>query len=230
MTNRAILRRRLRLVWSMPVLLAVVAGCANHVVPPDWQTNAQSALKNFSAAYLSGNSRGAEQDFARAREQIASTGRADLIARAELVRCATRVASLEFDDCAGYAPFAADADAAERSYAAFLTGHWDQLDVALLPMQHHAVVRITSGADVAGVLSGIQDPLARLVAAGSLLQVGRLTPSAFVIATDTASAQGWRRPLLAWLEVRLRTAQQSGDAATVEAIKHRIAVVTTALH
>ena len=42
----------------------------------------------------------------------------------------------------------------------------------------------------------------RLVAAGVLLQTGRADPGVIAQAVDTASAQGWRRPLLAWLGVR----------------------------
>ena len=45
-----------------------------------WFANAHGALKDFSAAYLTGNSRVANLEFARARSEIASTGRADLIA------------------------------------------------------------------------------------------------------------------------------------------------------
>ena len=187
-------------------------------------------MQSFSLAYLRGDARAAEQDFARARNEIASTGRADLLARAELVRCATRVASLEFDKCAGYAPFAADADKRERAYAAFLLGYGDQIDVALLPAQHRAVAALASGADASARLNAMQDPLARLVAAGSLLQAGRLPPDAYVVATDTASAQGWRRPLLAWLGLRLQRAQDAGDAATVRALQRRIALVAPAPH
>ena len=81
---------------------------------PDWQVNAQASLRNYEAAYFTGNSRVAEAEFARARADFASTGRLDLVARAELVRCAAQVASLAFDDCPGFAALANDAGAAEH--------------------------------------------------------------------------------------------------------------------
>ncbi len=134
------------------VLFAVlIAGCSSKPLPPDWQNNAHSALQSYSSAYLRGNSRSAELDFARARNEIASTGRGDLLARAELTRCATRVASLEFDDCAGFAPLAQDAGASERSYAAYLTGHWQDVDPALLPAHHRPILS-------AAASSGEQQP------------------------------------------------------------------------
>ena len=45
------------------------------------------------------------------------------------------------------------------------------------------------------------------------------------LASDTASAQGWRRPLLAWLKVQALRAQQGGDAAALQALQRRIALV-----
>ena len=68
----------------------------------------------------------------------------------------------------------------------------------------------------------IADPLARLVAAGAPLQAGRLTPADIAAATETASAQGWRRPLLAWLGVQAQRAQEAGDRDAAARIQRRI--------
>jgi hypothetical protein len=200
-----------------------LAGCASKPVPPAWKSNAADALKGYSDAYLKGNSSIAESEFARARTEIASTGRPDLVAFAELVRCATRVASLEYDDCPGFAALAQDATAGERAYAAYLAGRWQGLDPSLLPEQHQAVVRTGPGQG-AGVLAAIADPLSRMVAAGALMQAGRITPGDMVVATETASGQGWRRPLLMWLGIALKRAQAAGDTAEAARIQRRIDV------
>jgi hypothetical protein len=73
-----------------------------------------------------------------------------------------------------------------------------------------------------GSLAGVADPLARLVAAGALLKAGRITPADIAAAVDTASSQGWRRPLLAWLGVQEQRARAAGDAAAVERLRRRI--------
>lgn len=209
-----------------PLLLAAVlllAACAGAPVPPDWQVNAQAALRDFSAAYFAGNARLAAQEFARARAEIARTGRLDLLARAELVRCAARVASLEYDDCPGYQALAADAGAPERAYAAFLAGNWNGLDAALLPAQHRPLLTRAPDADA---LAGIADPMSRLVAAGVLFRVSRLTPAGIAAAAETASASGWRRPLLAWLGIDAARAEAAGEADTAARIRRRIEMVT----
>lgn len=198
---------------------AILAGCgASKPRPPDWQPNAKSALDGYTDAWLHGDTPAADAEFARARRETASTGRFDNVAQVELVRCAARVAALEYD-CPGYAALAGDATPAQQAYAAFLAGRWQGLNVQLLPEQHRGVV-------TAGTLAGVQDPLARLVAAGALLKAERITPQDIGNAVDTASNQGWRRPLLAWLGVQERRAQAAGDAAAVRQIRRRIALAS----
>ncbi|HEU4850835.1 MAG TPA: hypothetical protein VFT37_01630 [Telluria sp.] len=204
----------------MKRLTLIIAGCAlaacsSKPVPPAWKANAYGSINSFSNAYLRGDTSIAETEFARARAEVSSTGRPDLVARTELVRCAAQVASLDFGNCEGYQALAQDAAPEERSYAAYIGGRWQDVNVALLAEQHRPVV--TGGTAVA-----VQDPLARLVAAGALMRAGRITPADITAAVETASAQGWRRPLLAWLGVQLKRAQAAGDTVAAAQIQRRI--------
>ncbi|MDL1863285.1 hypothetical protein FBR04_19980 [Betaproteobacteria bacterium PRO7] len=82
------------------------------------------------------------------------------------------------------------------------------------------------GADAAdAALRAIEDPLARLVAAGVVFRANRATPATIALAIETASAQGWRRPLLAWLNVQLLRAEKAGDRAEAERLRRRIGLV-----
>ena len=200
-----------------------LAGCAGNHMIPDWQINAHGALKSSIMAYLVGNSKLAAIEFSRARREIASTGRADLMARAELMRCAAQVASLEFSNCETFQMMLQDAAAEERAYANYLGGHWAELDTELLPAQHRAVLTVTGG-----TLNAIEDPLSRLVAAGVLLRKGILAPEDITVVVQTASDQGWRRPLLAWLGVAIRRAEQSNDKEEVLLIQRRINLISSA--
>jgi hypothetical protein len=200
------------------ILALALAGCASKPQPPSWQPNARSALDGFTDAWLHGDSAAADAEFARARRETASTGRFDTVAQAELVRCAARVASLDYD-CPGYAAVAGDATPAQQAYAAYLSGQWQGLNASLLPEQHRGVAG-------GGTLAAVQDPLARLVAAGASMKAGRITPADIANAVDTASNQGWRRPLLAWLGVQERRAQAAGDTAAVQQIRRRIALAS----
>jgi hypothetical protein len=192
----------------------VLSGCASGPQPPAWQGDARGALDGYTDDFLRGDSAAADAEFARARRASAATGRFDVVAQAELVRCGVQAAALVYE-CPGFAAVAGDATPAQRAYAAYLDGRWQGLDASLLPEPHRAVV-------ASGSLAGVADPLSRLVAAGALLKVGRITPADIATAVDTASSQGWRRPLLAWLGVQEQRARAAGDAAAVERIRRRI--------
>jgi hypothetical protein len=213
----------------------------------------------------------ADFEFARAKTEVARTGRVDLMARLELTRCAAQVASLDLRGCPGYDALgvwaversaqvkeepaqragdteqstlpprllAVDALPAEQAYAAFINGRWNGLDPALLPVAYRSLVTQAIEVEKSGAmpktalasspqnaqansaLSQIQDPLSRLIAAGSLLQREQLTPIDLGLAVKTASDQGWRRPLLAWLGVQLKRQQAAGNTtAAMDTQRH----------
>lgn len=195
-------------------LVLLLTACAGGPVQPDWQNDAHQSLNSFSAAYLSGNTRLAEAEFQRARSELARTGRLDLVARAELVRCGVQVASLELDTCPGFAALAVDAGKAERGYADFLQGK--AVAPSLLPAQYRALAGKGKM-----VLSTIDSPLSRLISAGVLFRRGDLDTTNIAIAVETASSQGWRRALLAWLEIQARQAESQGDQNTAAQARRR---------
>jgi hypothetical protein len=81
----------------------------------------------------------------------------------------------------------------------------------------------------AAALSQTQEPLSRLVAAGILLKHGNLSQPALdevtQAAVQTASNQAWRRPLLAWLGVQIKSAESKGDATQVATLKRRVDLI-----
>ncbi len=220
--------------WAvLPAVL--LAACASGPPVPDWQLEARQALDQGSAAYLSGDRRVADAAFGRARRELARTGRIDLAARGELWVCAVHVAGLDLpaagaSACPDFEPLRAAAPAAEQAYADWLQGRLDAARLPLLPEAQRAAA--TAGTDAGrreAAVRAIEDPLARLVAAAVALRDGAASPGLVTLAVDTASAQGWRRPLLAWLGLQLRRAEAAGDAAAAQALRLRIGLVERSL-
>jgi hypothetical protein len=204
---------------SIPfALIFLLAACSSAPKAPDWQLEAKGSMDRANAAYLEGNNRIDAAELARVRSQLSRTGRADLLGTAELLHCATRVASLVFEPCAGFEALRIDATPEQVAYANYLRGQAKPQDIALLPASQRTLA--TGGAGKPGAA----DPLSRLVAAGVLLQTGQVTPAVITQAIDTASSQGWRRPLLAWLGVQAQRAEQGGDAEEAARLKRRIAI------
>ncbi len=207
----------------------LLSACASGPAVPDWQMNAKSNIEHMISAYMVGNDRGEAQEFANARSEMTSTGQIALVAKVELIRCATRVASLVLEECKGFGNLRSDSAAVERAYADYLAGQVRPQDIALLPLQHRSVASAApDGAALA--VAGISDPFSRLVAAGVLLRTGRANPALLTLAVDTASAQGWRRPLLAWLGVQAMRAQQAGDTSEALRLRRRMDLVQETNH
>ena len=183
----------------LALAVAFLPGCASGPPPPDWQMNSVAALNSFQQNYLRGDSRTAGIEFERAKAELRSTGKPELLARAELVRCAARAASLEFDNCPGFGMLRADAGAEELAYSEYLAGRAER--------------------------AATEEPLSKLVAFAIRMRISTITPQEIAAAIDIASAQGWRRPLLAWLGVQEKRAEAAGDRESLERIRRRIALI-----
>jgi hypothetical protein len=207
-----------RLAWLF--LAVLVAACGNKPRQPDWLVNADGAQERFERAYLSGRDRVAASEFARLRQELTSTGNPSLVARGELTRCAMRVASLEFEPCAGFEPLRPDAAAAERAYADFLAGTLAPEDAKLLPEAYRAI----GGGQASGeaAVKSIKDPISRVIAAGVLLRTGRADPGVLKTAADTASEQGWRRAVIAWLGAQAMRAEKAGAVEEARHLRRRM--------
>ncbi|GAO27347.1 hypothetical protein ALISP_7167 [Alicycliphilus sp. B1] len=173
---------------------------------PDWQMNAHGAAERATAAYLAGEDRVAQQEWARARAEVARTGRPGLLARVELMRCAGP---------GGQPGGTGRARPSSRCAPTPRRPSWPTPTTwpaaPRRPRPRCCPRRSAPLAASVDAIAAISDPLARLVAAGAAMQSGRATPQLLVLASDTAAAQGWRRPLLAWLLLRAQRAQAAGD-------------------
>jgi hypothetical protein len=205
------------LLWL--VVGAALAGCGNAPRQPDWLVNADGAQDRYQRAYLSGRDRAAVDEFARLRREVASTAQPGLVARAELTRCAVQLASLDFAPCAGFEPLRADAPEAERAYADFLQGRLEPARSGLLPQAYRGVA---GGQGGAGAIRDIEDPLSRLIAAAVLLRSGKADPEVLQVAVDTASGQGWRRAVMAWLGAQAMRAEQAGAVEEAARLRRRM--------
>lgn len=226
MTHRAIepgfVRGAIRAGLWLGLALALAA-CGSTPPPPDWQMSARASLERAQKAGLTGLSTIEAAEMARVRRELARTGRADLLARAELGLCAARVAALDFSPCEPYEALANDAAQAEQAYARYLVGQPLPGDAVWLPLAQRPL--LAGGEAARQALPAVVDPLSRLVAAAVLMRRGDASPTVVSIAVDTASAQGWSRPLLAWLGVQRERARAAGDQVMADRVQRRMDLI-----
>lgn len=208
------------------VVVLLLGACSSGPVAPVWKGDAKDALDRANAAYLEGDSRVAKAEMTRVRRAISGTGRSDWLATAELAHCAAHVASLVLEPCSAFEALRADATPTQVAYADYLKAQisagTSAATLALLPAAQQGIATQANGD--AAALKRMPDPLSRLLGAAVWLQKGQASPAVIDLAIETASQQGWRRPLLAWLGVQALRAEQAGNTAEVDRLRRRIAL------
>lgn len=207
-------------------LALVLAACSSQPPAPAWQLEAHGASQRALEAYLSGQDRVAALEWQHARQAIARTGQPALMAWLELLHCAAQTASAMPWACPRFDALRADAAAPEAAYATYLAGQaLAPAQAALLPTAQQPLALVSNDAAAKAQALQLSDPLARLVAAGVLLRRSQASPAVVQAAVDTASHQGWRRPLLAWLGVQRQWAEQGGQPDVAAALRRRMDLV-----
>lgn len=210
--------------------LVLLAACGSGgPPPPDWKTDSADLIERYQKHALLGENTLAERYFQQAIAATGGAGRVAETARLWLVRCATRRAMLIDDACAEYSELARIApDPADQAYYHFVTLRWDAVDAALLPAQHRDLVRAPAEKRP-GIVARIEDPLARLLDASLLLMRQEAQTDTLALAAETASARGWRQPLLTYLKLLEKQAEARGDATEQARLARRIELVEQSL-
>lgn len=206
------------------IITALACAACAHPTVPEWEERAHEAFEQYRRDYFDGEA-SADRQLQRGADALASTGKVELRARGELIRCALATAALDFDRCSSWQALQADASPEDRAYGALLSGKFDAVDVRALPPQYVDLAKARDAGTRNGALAKIDDPVSRLVGAGALFRAGDLSPAGMALAVETASEQGWRRPLLAWLTAQARLMEATGDTAALERTRRRIDVV-----
>ena len=218
---------RALLIVSLAVLLSA---CGGGPRAPDWKRDSVSLIEKYKKAELKGENKLAERYFEQAQAAAGSAARIEETARLHLVRCATRQASLGFEPCNGYLEFARLGTSPEdEAYHRFLTGQWDKLDGGKLPEQYRDFLANRDPVRNLEILGRISDPQSRLVAISIAVLRKQADDATLKLAAETASEQGWSKPLLVYLKLLENRASLKEDKAEVEKLRTRIKLVEDSL-
>lgn len=208
-------------------MTALLLACGSAPPTPEWKLQARDATERATAAYLSGLQRVAQAEWLKAKQEARRTAQPEQVARVVLAQCALRLASLDMSDCDELTPLLPDLSPPLLAYHRYLQGQTSAADIPLLPPAHQAVAqRLLSQGEITPVIQAIPDPVAQLLAAAVALRSARATPSVLALGVETASQQGWSRPVLAWLGAYTLWAEQAGQSQLADQLKRRMALLS----
>lgn len=214
----------------LPILALLLSACGGKPPAPDWKKDSISLIGKYKKAELKGENKLAERYFEQALAAAGSAGKLEETARLHLIHCATRQASLVFEPCTAYQDIAKmSPDTEDETYHRFITGQWDstanKLDNSKLPVQYRDYYASLESAKPYAGLEKIADPLSRLIAISIALQRKQADDAMLNLAANTASEQGWRKPLLVYLKLLENRATLKTDNAQVTSLRARIKLV-----
>jgi len=211
-------------VRALPAVIALLLAACSSAPAPAWQVSAHDQLANFTATYLAGDDRFAAAHFEKALTEIAKTGDPALMGRALLIRCAVGIAALTDGDCAVGPVYLKDPENA--AYLALLAGRSPA--VKDLPKRYRAFAEALGRgrADtIAAEVAAIDEPVSRLVAVGVAVHRGLFDAALLETGATTASENGWKRPLSAYL-LRLKALYEAaGDTTGSASVEARLSVI-----
>jgi hypothetical protein len=208
--------------------LILLAGCGSKTIP-DWTNAAFNQLESYKQSYLSGQLRVAEIHFNKATEEIRKSGNLDLLAKAYLTKCAVQTVAIEkIDDSAYLQIETLSPSPTNKTYHRFLRGDFDQVSPNLLPEQYRSffdTLRVVKTGDATDELLKMEDPLSRLIAASLAVQHNRCDERCFQVAIDSASKNGWKKPLLVYLEKLQSFYETNKDPEKASVIQKKIELI-----
>jgi len=213
-------------LFCLLLLFLLLAGCGSKPAPA-WLAAGHKQLETFKQDFLTGREpRITEIHFRNAVEEIKKSGDADLLGKAWLTRMALQTAVLMEMDAGDYPKTeAAEVVPANRNFFRFLNGNTAAVDISLLPEPYRPFWVAFCNVDAvkaAAAITAIDDPFSRLIASGLAVRHRLEAEVILRTAVETASQNGWKRALLAWLERLASFHEAAGDAKKASAIRSRI--------
>ncbi len=217
-------------ILGLLLLLLMITGCGSKPAPA-WIAAGHRQLETFKSDFLTGQPpQITDLHFRMAAEEIKKSGDLDLLGKAWLTRMALQAAALEEIAEGEYGKIdAASSSPANRNFYLFLTGKPGLVDDALLPAQYRPFLKALQSGETAAVvkrITEIDDPLSRLIAAGLATRSGPASEPLLRAASETASQNGWKRALIAWLERLSGFYEKSGEAAKAASVRQRLDLIT----
>ena len=207
-------------------MLLFIYACGGSQAIPQWKDTASRQLENYKINFLTDKENIDEPHFIKARNAISSNNDLQLLAKAYLMKYALHTAVLEdFDDRDFLRIDKLEPNVANRAYYDLLKGNISQLNETNLKPAYQKLLHLMRDKNVSAAtkeIASIDDPLSRLIACGIWVKYMPYNENIIKLAIDTASQDGWRRPLWAYLNKLQKYYLDRQETDKAENIKERL--------
>ena len=207
-------------------LALLICACGTVTPVPAWKENAYRHLDDYKTSFLTGREESTEPHFVKARREMAAGNDLSILTIAYLTKYSLHTASLESFDSSEFAKlYGLEPNAVDMAYCHFLKGNFSAVDARALPSRYTGVLKAALSKDLTAAareIAAVDDPLSRLIACGVWVRYLPSDETILQMAIATASANGWRRPLWAYL-TKLQTYYfEQNDVIKANTIKARL--------
>jgi len=206
-------------------ILFFLYACGSQPVP-QWKDTAYRQLTDYKANFLADKEDETEPHFVKAKKAISSSNDLNLLAVLYLTKYALHTAALEnFDDNDFIRINKLQPNEANQSYSDFLKGNFSFLDKSKLPANYQRLMPMIAHKDLpaaARYIATIDDPLTRLIACGVWVKYLPHDENLLQLAVNTAAAQGWRKPLWAYLGKLQKYYLERQETTKADQIRERL--------
>jgi hypothetical protein len=213
-------------ILSLIAALVICACCQASLPVSVWKDNAYRYLEDYKGNFLAGKEDATEPHFFKAKREITAGNDLTLLAIAYLTKYALHTACLEKFDTGDFARiYHQEPNPANMAYCNFLKGNFSAVDLNLLSPRYTGIIKAAAGKDTsfaAREIAAIDDSLARLIACGVWVSYMPYNEKILLTAIETASSQGWRRPLWAYLDKLQTFYLENGDKVKASGIQERL--------
>lgn len=198
----------------------VVAGCSSQPAPL-WQQDGNTSMLNFINAYMEGNDKFSENYYIKLTESLNLTADPDIMIKAPLTKCAMRIALFGDMSCPEAEPYVEVIKKKDNiKYFNFVSGKASDL-----PSRYKDFIKSPAACSPEVVnmkIKKLDEPLSKIIASSLAFRNNCYDEKTLLNAADAASAEGWKKTVVTYLNVLLKFYEEKGFAEKAEAVAKRI--------
>lgn len=205
------------------IAISILSSCSSQPAPA-WQQDGNTTMTNFINSYMEGNDRFALNYYSKLVESLSLTADPDIMVIAPITKCAMNIALLKESSCPDIEPFSGTLKKKENlKYLNLVSGAKSDL-----PSKYRDLAKGTSpcSTEVTNLkIKKLDTPLSKIIGVSLAFHSGCYDEKTIMMAIDSASAEGWKRTALTYLDILLRYYEEKGLDEKAEAARKRIDLI-----